>query len=149
MSRRKIIEKNLPRHHDAIDTIDIGCSDRRIKGSRGEVGRFIGCPMAIPITIPGAIKDLVEPNHPRDREALLEKIALVSEGVTTIRARMHNACKACASRDDLDYYEDMLLKAETVLRARFPGVEVKLFIMDFDGYYLVWKDQVVAEMCSA
>jgi len=142
MSRRKILAHESPRHHDPISTIDIGCSDRRIKGSRGLLGVYMECEMAIPITIPGAIKDLVNPKDPRDRESLLEKIALFGDDIKTIRARMHNECKACGGRQDLDYYEAMLLEARNVLRARFPGVEIVLVIVDFDAFYLV-EDEVV------
>ena len=149
MSRRKILEHEFPRHPSAVDTIDIGCSDRRIKGSRGVLGEFVGCGMSIPITIPGGIKDLVDPKDPRDRESLLEKIAVVSHGIKKIRARMHNECKACGGCQDLDYYEDMLHKAGAVLKARFTGVEIVLFIVDFDGFYLVWEDEAIAEMCTA
>lgn len=97
--------------------------------------------MSIPITIPGGIKDLVDPKDPRDRESLLEKIDVVISGVKRIRARMHNECKACGSRNDLDYYEDMLLRAGEVLKERFPEVEVVLVIIDFDGFYLVRENE--------
>jgi hypothetical protein len=53
---------------------------------------------------------------------------------------MHNECVACGRRKDLDYYEDMLLKADVVLRERFPWVDVVLVIVDFDACYLVEKD---------
>jgi hypothetical protein len=143
MSRRKILERDFPRVHNPVSTVDIGCSDRRIKGSRGLVGECVGDDEAIPITIPGGIKDLVDPKDPRDRECLLEKIALFAHDLMKIRARMHNECVACGRQQDLDYYEDMLLKAGVVLRGRFPWVEVVLVIVDFDACYLVEKDDAL------
>jgi hypothetical protein len=149
MSRRKILEHESPRHHHPVSTIDIGCSDRRIKGSRGLLGAHMDCEMAIPITIPGAIKDLVSPKDPRDRESLLEKIELFGDDIKTIRARMHNECKACGGCQNLDYYEAMLLEARKVLMERFPRVEIILVIIDFDGFYLVEEDEVFAEMVAS
>ena len=149
MSRKKILEYELPRHHSPVSTIDIGCSDRRIKGSRGVLGAHMGCEMAIPIIIPGAIKDLVDPRHPRDRESLLEKIEIFGDDIKTIRVRMHNECKACGGCQDLNYYESMLLEARKVLLERFPRMEIILFIVDFDGFYRVEEDEVFAEMVAS
>lgn len=149
MSRKKMTSDKFPRHHDVVDTIDIGCSDRRIRGSRGILGRFMGCTMATPITIPGAAKDLVTPKYPRDREFLLEKIELVIKGVKKIRVRMHTECKGCNERTDLDYYENVLIEAGRVLKERFPWIEVILVIVDFEGLYLVREDQVPAETVMA
>jgi ferredoxin len=101
--------------------------------------------MSIPITIPGGAKDLADPVDPRDRESLLEKIAIFGSDITTIRARMHNDCVACGRCSDVAHYEAMLLKAGAVLEERFPGVEVILIFVDFDGFYLVEKDEVLVE----
>ena len=61
---------------------------------------------------------------------------------------MHNECVACGRRQDLDYYEDMLLEAGVVLRGRFPWGEVILVIVDFDACYLVEKDEVCGRHCG-
>jgi hypothetical protein len=141
MSRKKILENYSPRHIDPITTIDIGCSDRRIKGSRGVLGEFTGCDMAIPITRPGGIKNLVDPKDPRDRECFFEDIEVFGDCIKVIRVRAHNECKACAGCMNLDYYEDMLIRGGRLLKERFPKVEVILVIVDFDGYYLIEEDE--------
>lgn len=143
MSRRKIWERESPRHIDPITTIDIGCSDRRIAGSRGQSGVLTKCDMAIPITRPGGIKNLVYPKHPRDRECFFEDIEVFGNGITVIRVRAHNDCKACDECQDLDYYENMLIEGGRLLKARYPKVEVILIIVDFDGYYLVEEDEAL------
>jgi hypothetical protein len=99
--------------------------------------------MAIPITRPGAIKNLVDPKDPRDRESFFEDIEVFGSDIRVIRVRMHNGCKACAGCMDLDYYEDMLVRGGRLLQARFPGVEIILVIVDFDGYYLVQEDEAL------
>lgn len=149
MSRRKILEHEWPRSISPVSTIDIGCSDRRIRGSRGLLGECMGSEMSIPITIPGGIRDLVDPRHPRDRECLLEKIEIFGDAINTIRARMHNECRACGSSSDLNYYENMLLEAGVVLQDRFPRAAIILVIVDFDACYLVERSDVLVEAIAS
>ncbi|HUC01612.1 MAG TPA: hypothetical protein VMA75_01775 [Candidatus Paceibacterota bacterium] len=129
-----------------MQTLIIGCSDRRVKGSRGMAGEYMGVDESIPITIPGGPKDLVFPSHPRDRESLLEKISLVGDNLRLIIAKAHNECLACARCDDPAFYEDLLEKASEVLIRRFPGVKVAPIFVDFDGIYLV-ENSVLVGVC--
>jgi hypothetical protein len=99
--------------------------------------------MAIPITRPGGIKSLVYPKHPRDRECFFEDIEYFGDGIKVIRVRAHPECKACDERQDLDYYEEMLIEGGRLLKARYPKVEVILIIIDFNGYYLVEEDEAL------
>jgi hypothetical protein len=105
--------------------------------------------MALPITRPGGIKTLVDPKDPRDRECFFEDIDVFGNGIKVIRVRMHNECRACGECQDLDYYEDILIKGGRLLKARYPKVKILLMIIDFDGYYLVEEDEVFAEMCAS
>jgi hypothetical protein len=136
----RILDHNWPRESQVIETLVLGCLDRRFKGWRGMFGKHMNFPMSLPITIPGGAKDLVYPNHPRDTEHLLEKIELFGPALKNLVVMAHSGCKDCGERTDPVFYEEMLRRADERLRERFPNKEIFLVFLDFDGIYLVEQE---------
>lgn len=145
MGFKKLIEGTYPRHHKPLRAITINCSDPRIAGSRGLCCRTLGITTAAPITIPGGIKSIAEPQQAGERAQILSWIELLSGDHTdTIVATAHNTCKACDSRDDRNYYERLLRRAAMVLQNRFPRYTIFPAFIDFDGIYIL--DQKVPHL---
>jgi hypothetical protein len=136
---KKIITHDWSRNREPVDTLTLGCLDRRFKGWRKLFGELMGFNMSFPLTLPGGVKDLVYPKHPRDAEHLLEKISLLIHHYPNLKLVLmgHEECLDCAQCSDPTFYEDMLQQAGNLLRERFPKQETFLVFVAFDGIYLV------------
>ena len=133
--RRTIVKRTWSRDRVEVDALVLGCVERRLKGWRELFGKYMGFSMSIPVIIPGGVKDLVHPNHPRDTEHIVEKIALMVKHYPNLKlvVMAHDECLDCDQCNDPAYYEDMLLKAGKLLQKRFPGQERFLVFVEFDG----------------
>ena len=115
------------------------CSDLRLKGVRGKLASFHGIPMLDRIVIPGGVKSLVLPEHPRDSEFILRQIEIlyVHHSFTKLYTMAHVDCAACNGNRDPAYYENLLVEAGKILRIRFPLLEIVMVFVGFDGVHLV------------
>jgi len=114
------------------------CSDRRFESLRLAFEASIGLMMSDPIIIPGGVKNLVMPKHPRDAEFIMEQIELLrSHGFTRLYAMAHRGCAACHKNMRKAFYVELLFKADEILRARFKDLEILPVFADFDGVYVL------------
>lgn len=135
---QKIFDLATPRASYTNHAAILWCSDRRFEHLRLSFEASIGLVMADPIIVPGGVKNLVTPKHPRDAEFIMEQIELLqSHGFTKLYAMAHRGCAACEGNVRKAFYVDLLIKSNAILRGRFPKLEIVPLFADFDGVHML------------
>ena len=134
---KRIFELVTPSTRYTTAAAVLWCSDRRFEALRLAFEAAMGAVMADPILIPGGVKNIVSPEHPRDREFIFKQVELLqSHGFTTLYAMAHRNCAACNGNMRKAFYVEMLFKADSILQKRFPNLEIVPVFADFDGVYV-------------
>jgi hypothetical protein len=138
--------KRLQEPAHSVSTAMIWCVERRIRGLRGKFAASMGISEHIPIIIPGGIKRIAKPDHPRDSDILLRDIQFLQDklGLTRLYAMAHFNCAACGSHGELAYYQELLQDGAEILRKYFPKLEVFPILADFKGIHLIESRSSVA-----
>ncbi len=129
-----------------VSTAILWCVERRIRGLRGRFAAAMGIKEHLPIVIPGGIKKIVMPRHPRDAESVLEDLELLQDklGFEELYAMAHLHCAACEGNSDPAYYETLILDGTTILEQRLPQVKIIPIFADCHGVHLVEPESRLA-----
>ena len=144
---QKVFHFDAPREKYQCDAAVIWCFDNRFQQGLTKYLKRIGVVNSDPIKIAGGAKSLASPEHPSDREFILDQIrkSIRLHGTTLVILMVHSDCGAYGGlaagfggdvRAEAEHHEEELRRAKACLREAIPGVAVQAYFVDFDG---VWQ----------
>lgn len=144
---KKVFHNDAPREKYQCDAAVVWCFDNRFQLGLTKYLKRQGILNTDPIKIAGGAKSLASPEHETDREFILEQIrkSIRLHGTGLAILMLHSDCGAYGglaggfggdAQAEAAHHEGELRKAAEFLSAAVPGLEVRLYFVDFEG---VWE----------
>lgn len=144
----KVFHFDAPRERYVCDAAIVWCFDNRFQRGFAKFLKRIGIVYQDPIKIAGGAKALASPEHPGDREFVLDQIrtSIRLHGTKLVILKLHSDCGAYGGLDvgfggdaklEARRQEEELRRAAAYVRQAFPGIEVQTYFVDFEGVWAV------------
>lgn len=143
---KKVFHFDSPREKYVCDAAVVWCFDNRFNLGFSKFLKRAGVVNMDPIKIAGGAKSLASPEHPGDREFVLEQIrkSIRLHATRRVILKLHSDCGAYGGLErfgndaqaEREHHQAELCRAAQVLRESFPEVDVGCYFVDFEG---VWE----------
>jgi hypothetical protein len=145
---QKVFHFDAPREKYHCDAAIVWCFDNRFQLGFAKYLKRLGIVNSDPIKIAGGAKALASPEHPGDREFVLDQIgkSIRLHGTRRVILMLHSDCGAYGgldigfggdSRLEAERQEAELQRAADCVRQAIPGIEVQGYFVDFEGIWAV------------
>lgn len=146
----KVFHFDAPRQKYHCDAVIVWCFDNRFQLGFSKFLKRIGVVNSDPIKIAGGAKSLASPEHPSDREFVLEQIrkSIRLHGTRRAILMLHSDCGAYGglaggfggdAKAEAENHRQELQRAATFLNEEIPGLDVLAYFVDFEG---VWQSEL-------
>jgi hypothetical protein len=153
----KVFHFDAPRQKYECDAVIVWCFDNRFQLGFSKFLKRIGIVNSDPVKIAGGAKSLASPEHPSDREFILEQIrkSIRLHGTKRAILMLHSDCGAYGgladgfggdARAEAENHRQELQRAATFLNQQIPGLEVLAYFVDFEG---VWQSELIPAAATA
>jgi hypothetical protein len=154
---RKVFHFDAPREKYECDAVIVWCFDNRFQLGFSKFLKRIGVVNSDPIKVAGGAKSLSSPEHPSDREFILEQIrkSIRLHGTKRAVLMLHSDCGAYGgltggfggdAKAEAENHRQELQQAATFLNQQIPGLEVLAYFVDFEG---VWQSELAPPAAAA
>ena len=154
---KKIFHFDAPREKYQCDAAVIWCFDNRFHLGLAKYLKRLGVLNSDPIKIAGGAKSLASPEHPADREFVLNQIrtSIRLHGTRLVILMVHSDCGAYNGlatgfggdvRAEAKHHEEELQRAAEYLGKAIPGIGIKAYFVDFEG---VWAVEVTPQVVAS
>ncbi len=144
---QKVFHFDSPREGYVCDAAIVWCFDNRFQQGFAKFLKRIGIVHQDPIKIAGGAKALASPDHPGDREFVLDQLgkSIRLHETKLVILMLHSDCGAYGGlagafggdpKLEARRQEEELRRAAACVRQAFPEVEVRTYFVDFEG---VWQ----------
>lgn len=144
----KVFHFDAPRDKYLCDAAVVWCFDNRFHLGFSKFLKRKGVVNYDPIKIAGGAKSLASPEHPSDREFVLNQIrkSVHLHGTKLVVLMLHSDCGAYGGLAggfggdaslEARNHEQELRGAADCLRQEIPGVDVEAYFVDFEGIWSV------------
>jgi carbonic anhydrase len=148
---KKVFHCDAPREKYHCDAAVIWCFDNRFQLGLTKYLKRLGILNSDPIKIAGGAKSLASPEHPGDRDFVLDQIrkSIRLHGTRRVILMLHSDCGAYGGLTggfggdalaEARHHEEELRRAAACLRKAMPAVAVQAFFVDFEGVWAVEID---------
>jgi hypothetical protein len=148
MMMRKVFHFDAPRDPYHCDAAVIWCFDNRFQVGFAKFLKRRGVLNTDPIKIAGGAKSLASPEHPYEREFVLEQVrkSMRLHGTTLVILMLHSDCGAYGglvggfggdARAEAQHHAAELHRAAESLQQAIPGIDVQAYFIDFEGVWAV------------
>lgn len=150
---RKIFHFDSSPDNYHCDASVIGCFDNRFELVLAKFLKRQGVVRPDPVKIAGGAKSLASPDHDWERDFVLSQIekSMRLHGTQRVILTLHSDCGAyggLAARfrgkieDEIATYKGEFHRAASLLKKRFPSIQIQCFYLNFDG---VWEPDWIAD----
>src|SRR5215467_10396999 len=149
---RRVFNFASPREHYMADAAVVWCFDCRVETAFRKFLKRIGVLQWDSIRIAGGAKSLASPEHESDRSFILDQVrkSVRLHGTRTAILMLHSDCGAYGglaafkgdTQREAQLHNSELQKAAAFLKEKIPELEVKAYLVDFDG---VWEIELTGE----
>ncbi len=144
---QKVFHFDAPREGYVCDAAIVWCFDNRFRQGFAKFLKRIGIVYQDQIKIAGGAKALASPDHPGDREFVLDQIgkSIRLHETKLVILMLHSDCGAYGglagafggdAKLEGRRQEEELRRAAACVRQAFPEVEARTYFVDFEG---VWQ----------
>jgi hypothetical protein len=143
----KVFHFDAPREKYHCDAAVVWCFDNRFQLGFTKFLKRLGITNSDPIKIAGGTKSLASPEHPTDREFVLDQIrkSMQLHGTRLAILMLHSDCGAYGglagfggdARVEAEHQEVELRHAAEWLQQAIPGIDVQAYFVDFEGIWAV------------
>jgi len=144
---KKVFHFDAARENYHCDAAIVMCFENRFEPGFRKFLKRRGIIHSDPIKVAGGAKCLASPERDSDREFVLEQIrkSTLLHGTTRVILMLHSDCGAYGGLDggfagdaraEAEHHEQELRRAAEVVAATFPGIEVQMYFVDFEG---IWE----------
>jgi len=140
---RRVFNFASPREHYVADAAVVWCFDCRVETAFRKFLKRIGVLQWDSIRIAGGAKSLASPEHESDRSFILDQVrkSVRLHGTRTAIVMLHSDCGAYGglaafkgdTRKEAQLQSSELQRAAAFLKEKIPELEVKAYLVDFDG----------------
>ncbi len=145
---KKVFHFDAPREKYHCDAAVVWCFDNRFQLGFTKFLKRLGVANSDPIKIAGGAKCLASPEHPTDREFVVDQIlkSMRLHGTRLAILMLHSDCGAYGglaggfggdARLEAEHHQEELQRAAEHLRQAIPGIEVQAYFVDFEGIWAV------------
>jgi len=149
---RRVFNFASPREHYVADAAVVWCFDCRFETAFRKFLKRIGVYQWDSIRIAGGAKSLASPEHESDRSFILDQVrkSVRLHGTRKTILMLHSDCGAYGglaafkgdTQKEAQLQNSELQKATAFLKGKIPDLEVKAYLVDFDG---VWEIELTGE----
>jgi len=144
---KRVLHFRSPAQKYHCDAVVVACFDHRFDLVLRKFLKRIRVVNPDPIIVAGGAKSLASPEHPSDRDFLIDQIqkSIRLHGTDRVILLLHSDCGAYGGlhqsfRDDevaeVAHHRDELRRAYGILKSIFPHLAVECYFVDFAG---VWE----------
>jgi carbonic anhydrase len=144
---KRVLYFSSPTQKYHCDAVVVACFDHRFDLVLRKFLKRIHVVNPDPIIVAGGAKSLATPEHPSDRDFLIDQIqkSIRLHGTDRVILLLHSDCGAYGGlhaifKDDQEaevaHHRSELRKAHLVLKSAFPHLSVECYFVDFLG---VWQ----------
>jgi hypothetical protein len=145
---QKVFHFDAPREKYICDAAVVWCFDDRFHQSFARFLKRGGIVHQDQIKIAGGAKALASPDHPGDREFVLDQVltSIKLHATRVVILMLHSDCGAYGglahgfggdARLEGQRQEEELRRAAACVRQAIPGIEVRSYFVDFEGVWAV------------
>jgi|SRR5580698_8634371 hypothetical protein len=144
----KVFHFDTAREQYRCDAAVISCFDNRFQLGFSKFLKKLGIVASDPIKLAGGAKCLASPEHPIEREFVLEQIrkSIRLHQTRLVILMVHSDCGAYGglagafggnAHLEAEHHEIELRRAAELLQQAIPGIEVQAYFADFEGVWAV------------
>ena len=145
---KKVFHFDTPREQYRCDAAVVCCFDNRFQLGFSKFLKRLGVVNSDPIKIAGGAKCLSSPEHPIEREFVLDQIrkSIRLHATSLVILMVHSDCGAYGGLAgafggnacrEAEHHEMELRRAAELLQKAIPGIEVQAYFADFEGIWAV------------